>query len=149
MKSIFRRASFMLAVAVSMALAAPASAATLTTNFNTGDNRVIQATEILGFEKDTFNSAVKITQMSGSVQSFADPTGALYTRLVAYATGPAVSVFVRTSPTANRYLRTDRSTEILCQSNETKFVYPTGAPSITFADSCALHATVKSLTTTY
>ena len=146
MKS-FRTVLAVLFVALAMVgIISTASAAPLNGNFVTGDNRVVQIEHILSFQKNDFNKSVDIKQVNGSLQPFADPTGALFNRMrsAAQLSGYFVQV-----PGTDRWLHTRKHTEVTCQNGQSLIAYGfVGQPEY-FADGCALHALIKANSNAY
>lgn len=139
MKSSFlsRASAVMLMAAALFATASTATAAPLPLNFNTSDNRNIQIENIVSFEKDTFNVAVKVLQVQGTTQSFADSGHTTFAKM---RTAALASGFYVQIPGTDRYIHTRKHTEVLCSGSNTIIGYAFMSQPLYFADGCALHA---------
>jgi hypothetical protein len=139
MKSITRSIKAFLVVAAMAACGGQAYAAQLAQNFAAADGKVFQIASPISIEKA--DGAVNVKHQNGSTQAFADPTGAVWAKIVASPT--FATHYVQVVGT-NRYMNTTVTTEILCMSNQTWFGYPFGTlqPDV-FADGCATHAVVR------
>jgi hypothetical protein len=150
MKSNFSRFKMFAVVAIACALAACggqayAGTGTLTQAYTAGvggdgQQRVFQVDHALSVDYDTETARIKVQQVNGGWQLFADPNRAVYDKVVAAL--PA-SKWVRVGSTT-RYVQVGFASEINCWSSGTAIGYAT-AGTETFADGCALHQRVKQL----
>ena len=138
MKNIFKSLSALIAVACLLACGG-AQAAPLSYNFVADSGQVFQTKNVLSVEKAP--GYVKVRQMSGTVQSFPDATGAVFNKVL---NSPSFAASFVQVPGTTRYVNTTVVTEVLCYSGtQTAIGYPSPVQAEFFNDGCQLHAVVK------
>lgn len=124
--------------AASLFLASFSAFAGLGENFVASDGKVFQIHSALSVEKGA--NVIYVKQASGTVQPFADSTGAVWNKVVSVLNSS--NHYVK-NPTSDRWYNTYFTTEISCISSQTVLGYPTNAPAEWISDNCALHQAIK------
>lgn len=141
MKSIKILAASIILAALA-ACGGQAKAAQLPDNFVASDGRVFQTVNEVSVQ--FVSGAVLVKQMSGSVQSFPDPTGSVSAKVL--ASPDFAKRHVQAPATPGLYVNTAVSTEISCQSSQTVIGYGYSlTPTSVFADGCQLWQAIKAV----
>ncbi len=129
----------MILAAMSLAMAASsfASAGTLTQNFTGDSGNVFQIENALSVEKVA--NAVEVTAANGTTYTYADATGALYTKIL-NSTGFSAR-YIQVAGTL-KHINTVLPMYIQCYSNQTALAYAT-VPARIYQDGCSLFNAIK------
>lgn len=139
MKRITTTLFLAFAMCIGLAACGAAHAGVLTQNFVSDDGKVFQVEGAVSVEKVA--GAVQVTNTNGTTYSYADGTGALYTKIL---NSPGFgSHFYQIGGTL-LHMNTTLVTQITCYSGgtQTAFAYP-ASPVRFFADSCAAVNAIK------
>lgn len=142
MKNIFGRACIALAAALALAACGAggnAYAGSLSQNFVGDSGNVFEVSNALTVEKVA--GAVQVLAVNGTVYSYPDSTGALYTKLVNWMAGSGhyfqvSGTFLHMNTTAAHYIG-------CYNGNQSIFAYPGNNPARFFADGCSLYNAIK------